>query len=268
MGESHLVSVIIPTYKTPEALDLCIQSAVEGQLYDNQIIVVVDGTQTENQQVLDKWKNHIDPIIFEENQGLCRATNIGVYNAKHDKILVVNDDNVFPRHWDGNLHNEWVMLAEQYGHENIVLTPNQIEPYPSMFTQFVIEDLGRSIAEFDLDKFWLFDYHYASGDKREESGSTLPFMMRKIDYLRVGGWDENFQFGMVADWDFLLKCQLSGMRMVRTWICHFYHFVSLTTKTPETQAKRAETEQWGHQYAALKWGTNIKHNPKNNLKYL
>lgn len=268
MEESHLISVIIPTYKTPKALDLCIKSAVEGQSNKNQIIVVVDGTKEENAEVLEKWKDHIDPVIFEENQGLCRGTNIGVYNAKHDRILVVNDDNVFPRWWDTTLHEEWEMLSDQYGHENIVLTPNQVEPYASMFPQFIIHDLGRTIPEFDLNSFWQFDYHYASGDKREECGSTLPFMMRRIDYLRVGGWDENYQLGMVADWDFLLKCQLSGMKMVRTWICHFYHFVSLTTKTPETQARREETEQYGHEYAKYKWGSYIKHNPTNNLKYI
>ena len=268
MENSHLISVIIPTYKTPAALDLCIRSAVEGQQNCNQIIVVVDGTEAENAEVLEKWKDYIDPIIFQENQGLCRGTNIGVYNAKHDRILVVNDDNVFPRHWDINLHDEWVMLAEQYGHENIVLTPNQVEPYASMFSQFIIEDLGRTIETFDLERFWLFDYHYASGDKRDETGSTLPFMMRRLDYLRVGGWDENYQFGMVADWDFLLKCQLSGMKMIRTWISHFYHFVSLTTKTPETLQQRAETEQYGHEYAKYKWGSYIKHNPENNLKYI
>lgn len=268
MEDSHLVSVIIPTYKTPAALDLCIRSAVEGQLNKNQIIVVVDGTEAENAEVLEKWKAHIDPIIFEENQGLCRGTNIGVYNAKHDRILVVNDDNVFPRHWDSNLHDEWVMLSEQYGHDNIVLTPNQIEPYPSMFPQFHIKDLGRTIPEFDLESFWQYEYHYMSGDKRDETGSTLPLMMRRIDYLRVGGWDENYQLGMVADWDFLLKCQLSGMKMVRTWISHFYHFVSLTTKTPEMIAQRNETEQFGHEYAKYKWGSYIKHDPTNNLKYI
>jgi glycosyltransferase involved in cell wall biosynthesis len=35
-----------------------------------------------------------------ENQGLSVATNWGVYNATNDYILVVNDDNVFPKNWD------------------------------------------------------------------------------------------------------------------------------------------------------------------------
>ena len=38
-----MISVIIPTYKSPEMLDLCLESAIEGQSEKNQIIVVVDG---------------------------------------------------------------------------------------------------------------------------------------------------------------------------------------------------------------------------------
>ena len=38
-----MISVIIPTHKSPEALDLCLRSAIQGQVEENQIIVVVDG---------------------------------------------------------------------------------------------------------------------------------------------------------------------------------------------------------------------------------
>ena len=253
---TDMISVIIPTYKSPEALDLCLRSAITGQREKNQIIVVVDGFYDLNKEVLERWSKSIDILNLETNQGLCRGTNLGVYNAKHDKILIVNDDNVFPQHWDTILEEEWEIGA--------VITPNQIEPIPSMFPQFIIEDLGRDPATFDLEKFWLFDYHYASGDKKEETGSTLPIYMSKIDYLRIGGWDENYELGMVADWDFFLKCQLSGLKMIRNWNLHFYHFASISTNGE----KRNAAEYAGHEYAQYKWGTNIKHDHVTNLKHL
>ncbi len=55
-----MISVIIPTYKNPEILDLCLRSAIEGQLISNQIIVVVDGFYDLNKEVLEKWAKHID----------------------------------------------------------------------------------------------------------------------------------------------------------------------------------------------------------------
>ena len=255
-----MISVIIPTYKSTAALDLCLRSAIEGQQNKNQIIVVVDGFYDLNKEVLERWKDSIDILNLETNQGLCKGTNLGVYNAKYDKILIVNDDNVFPRFWDTTLLDDW--------QEGAVITPNQIEPFPSMFKQIHIEDMGRNPETFDLEAFWLYDYHYASGDKTEECGSTLPIFMSKLDYIRLGGWDENYELGMVADWDFFLKCHLSGLKMIRTWNCHFYHFVSLSTMTLEKQQQRYSSEMNGHMYAQYKWGTTIKHNQDTNLKYL
>jgi len=251
-----MISVIIPTYKSPDMLDLCLRSAIQGQQHKNQIIVVIDGFYELNKEVLNRWKDSIDILPLETNQGLCRGTNLGVYNAKHDRILIVNDDNVFPRFWDTTLLDDWQPGA--------VISPNQIEPAPSMFSQFIIEDLGHDAKTFDLEKFWLFDYHYASGDKTEECGSTLPVFMNKTDYLRIGGWDENYELGMVADWDFFLKCQLSGLKMIRTWNCHFYHFASASTNGKARQ----QTERRGHAYAHYKWGSHIKHDPASNLKYI
>ena len=253
-----MISVIIPTYKSPEALDLCLTSCIEGQRQKNQIIVVVDGFYDLNKEVLEKHKDSIEILNLEENVGLCRATNLGVYNASNELILIVNDDNVFSFGWDN-------FLNENYK-PNSVISPNQIEPSPSMFSQFTIEDLGRDPKTFDLKAFWRYEMNLVINSENEidETGSTLPIFMSKVDYLRVGGWDENYEQGMVADWDFFLKCKLSGMKMLRTYECQFYHFASVSVNGE----KRRQAEMNGHGYAKYKWGNYIKHNPLDNSKYL
>jgi glycosyltransferase involved in cell wall biosynthesis len=255
-----VISVIIPTYKEPEVLDICLKSAIDGQRYNNQIIVVVDGFYKVNKEVLEKYKDHIQILDLEENAGLCRATNLGVYNAEFDKILIVNDDNVFPKHWDE-------LLLSNY-EPNSVIAPNQIEPTPSMFRQFNICNLGRDPETFDLEEFWLYS-DALSVNFMEESGSTLPIFMSRIDYLRVGGWDESYPGAWVVDWDFFLKCELSGMKMLRTYNCHFYHFVSVGTEaTPEEKQSKAIKEAACHEYFRYKWGQYAKHNSINNSKLL
>ena len=253
--EQDMISVIIPTYKSPEALDLCLQSAIEGQQNNNQIIVVVDGFYDINKQVLEKWKQHIDVLNLEENVGLCRGTNLGVYNAQHDKILIVNDDNVFPRFWDTTLLDDW--------QEGAVIAPNQIEPSPSMFKQFHIRDCGRDPKTFSLENYWKYE-EPLRGLFADETGSTLPIFMNKYDFIRLGGWDENYELGMVADWDFFLKCSMSNLKMLRTYNCHFYHFASISTNGE----KRQQAEQTGHEYAKYKWGSYIYHQPETNQKFI
>jgi glycosyltransferase involved in cell wall biosynthesis len=241
-----MVSVIIPTYKEPHALDVCLKSAIEGQTNKNQIIVVVDGFYDINKEVLDKYSKHIDVLNLPENRGLNTATNFGVYNASSDKILIVNDDNVFDKGWD-------VKLEEIYD-PNIVWAPNQIEPNPGIFQQFVIHPLG-TVEDFDINKFW----EYTETINRKESddcGSTLPIFMNKTKYLQVGGWDETYPGPWVVDWEFFMKCEMMGMEMKRTYNTHFYHFVSVGTRKvePEVTYQKGLIERECHEYFKYKWG--------------
>lgn len=254
-----MISVIIPTYKEPDALDLCLRSAITGQTNKNEIIVIVDGFYDINKEVLNRYADDILILNLDTNVGLCKGTNLGVYNASNDLILIVNDDNVFPKNWDVKL--------ESIYQENTVIAPNQIEPIPSMFRQTKIKNLGRDPKVFDLEAF----YDYADSISRpviEECGSTLPIFMNKYDYLKVGGWDESYPGGWVVDWEFFLKCEMCGMKMLRTYDCHFYHFVSLATKTPEREIESKQKEYSCHEYFKYKWGKYAKHNPINNSKLL
>ena len=254
-----MISVIIPTYKSPEYLDLCLDSIFKTQTYDNQIIVVVDGFMELNKHVLAKYPK-VDILDLEHNQGLSVGTNWGVYNSKYEDILIVNDDNVFCNNWDINL-----IAKAQLGY---VWSPNQIEPNPSMFPQFNIKNLGNSPDEFKLDEFRLYA-DTVSTDVVELSGSTLPIFMKRIDYLTVGGWDIMYPSPHVVDWDFFLKCNLAGYKLYRNYNVHLYHFSGASTrKTPEQSIESTRKETAAHHFANDKWGSYIKHNPTNNLKFI
>src|SRR6056300_145495 len=252
-----MISVIIPTYKEPEYLDLSLRSAFEGQANENEIIVVVDGFMELNKKVLDKYPK-TKVLDLGSNQGLSVATNWGVYNATSEYVLVVNDDNVFPEGWDVDL--------EPYLMKGRVVSPNQIEPNPSMFKQFDIKNLGTKPEEFDIKTFW--EYEKALIKESDQSGSTLPFAMYKYDYLAVGGWDVMYPSPHVVDWDFFLKCEYLGYSMKRVYV-HFYHFAGAATrKTPEQSAQSTQKEQSAHHFFANKWDGYAEHNPNNNSKLL
>lgn len=254
-----MISVIIPTYKEPEHLDLCLQSIFEGQSNANEIIVVVDGFYDINKPILDKYPA-VSVLDLGENQGLTVATNWGVYNASQKWVLIVNDDNVFPRNWDQKLLKD--------AQEGVVLSPNQIEPNPSMFKQFHIKDLGKTPDSFDLLKFWEYEQSLEKLPV-ETTGCTLPFLMTKHDFLAVGGWDELYPSPHVVDWDFFLKCEYVGFVMKRTYEAQFYHFAGAATrKTPEQSAESSRKEVLAHEFFARKWGGYAKHNPITNSKLM
>ena len=255
-----MISVIIPTYKEPDYLDLCLQSAIQNQKEKNEIIVVVDGFYDLNKSVLDKHKDSIEVLDLGDNQGLSVATNWGVYNASNDYILVINDDNVFPKDWDIELKKDL--------NKGIVLTPNQIEPKRSIFPQYIIKNFGHNTNEFNLNHFTEEELKLRQ-DKIEPTGSTLNFAMYREDYLAVGGWDLMYPSPHVVDWDFFLKCEYWNMKMLRTYKCNFYHFAGAATRTtPEQSAESTKKENNAHEFFRNKWKQPAKHNPLNNSKLL
>ena len=254
-----MISVVIPTYREPEVLDLCLKSAINGQVNKNEIIVVVDGFYDENKHVLEKYKDDISVLDLEQNVGLARATNFGVYNASHDLILIVNDDNVFPADWD-------IRLESQY-EPNHVYSPNQIEPYPSIFSQFIIQDFGRTPEKFKMEEFKLFE-KLTSKEHKSNDGYTLPIFMSKYDYKRIGGWDETYPGGWVVDCEFFLKCSLNNLHLTRLHNVAFYHFVSVGTKSPERMQEAQVKEIACHEYFKYKWGTYMKRDPRTNKIFI
>ena len=250
-----MISVIIPTYREPEVLDLCLRSCIEGQTNRNEIIVVVDGFYEENKEVLYKYQDNISVLDLKQNVGLARATNLGVYNASNDLILIVNDDNVFPIEWDTRLESQYQPGA--------VYAPNQIEPIPSIFSQFIIQDLGRDPKTFDLAAFRAFEIN-KSKMVTDINGSTLPIFMSKQDYLKVGGWDESYPGGWVVDCEFFMKCNLNGIGSIRLYNIAFYHFVSVGTKSEERIKESIYKEQMCHEHFRYKWGSYMKRDSQTN----
>ncbi len=65
-----MISLVIPTYRNPEHLDICLQSAIEGQKNKNQILVVVDGYVDERREVLQKYPDTVSILTLPENQSI------------------------------------------------------------------------------------------------------------------------------------------------------------------------------------------------------
>ena len=163
-----MISVIIPSYRAPKYLDLCLHSLLTEQVNKNEVIVIVDGFIEESQWVVDKYKDRVGFLLFPENRGMQSALNFGVYNATNDKCLIVNDDNVFPHQWD--------KILGKYDVTDTIVTPNQIEPDgPGMFN-FPVKDFGKSEDSFRYDDFIKWEQSIRK-DEDTPDGEIFPFMI-------------------------------------------------------------------------------------------
>jgi len=244
-----MISAIIPTYRTPQYLDLCLRSATENAVRpDTEIIVVIDGFVDESRAVVEKYSN-VSVIPLEKNHGMQAALNVGVMNATNPYILIENDDNVFPRRWDERLST--------VANVHTVVTIDQVEPAPSIFNFNYAPQLGRTAAEFQYAA-WL-DYERQCGQAAEYTpdGRLFPFVMSKRWYMAVGGFDTYYQSPFWCDVDFWLKLELTQqLGFVRWHGMHLFHFGSIATKNrADAEAdifKRSEG--FAAQQFFYKWG--------------
>lgn len=259
------ITAIIPTYRSPAYLDLCLKSATENRnLSTTDICVIIDGYVDESKAVLEKYKDsRIGVIELENNMGMANALNMGVWNAGTDIVFILNDDNVFPTEWDMRLskYEQNIII------NNTILTVNQIEPAQSIFG-FPIHNFGTTADTFDYEAFLKKETEISKPELTVD-GRIFPFLISKKNYMKVGGFDLFYRSPFWVDVDMWLKLELSECKFFRTHSCHMYHFGSKATKMGvDGQKFRASESVAAHQFI-YKWGysPNIVENVfRNNTK--
>ena len=91
---SPLVSIVIPTFNSERFLRECLDSVI-NQDYANLEIIIVDGSSDDQTLViLQEYSRIISTLISEDDTGIYNAINKGICIAKGDLIKILNSDDV------------------------------------------------------------------------------------------------------------------------------------------------------------------------------
>lgn len=95
-SKNPLISVITVCYNNATGLEETILSVL-SQAYSNLEFIIVDGGSTDKTlEVLNKYKDRVDSIISEPDQGIYDAMNKGIEIASGDWVIFMNSgDNFF-----------------------------------------------------------------------------------------------------------------------------------------------------------------------------
>ena len=94
------LSIIIPVYRVETTLDRCVESIMNQNLDDFEIILVDDGSPDNCPKMCDDWAKrdtHIS-VIHQQNRGLSDARNAGIDTARGDYITFVDSDDYITGH--------------------------------------------------------------------------------------------------------------------------------------------------------------------------
>lgn len=92
-------SVIVPVYNVEKFLAKCLDSVLEQDFDDYEIIAVNDGSTDSSPEILNEYSKKTDKlkVINQKNKGLGGARNTAIENACGDFLVFVDSDDFIPR---------------------------------------------------------------------------------------------------------------------------------------------------------------------------
>lgn len=119
-----LVSVIVPFYKGQDYIEECINSIINQDYKNLEVIIVNDGSPGNTADILASiaQKDSRIKILTQENRGVSAARNLALDNSEGDYICFVDQDDYIAKDYISYFHN----LIEKYD-ADISLTPSALK---------------------------------------------------------------------------------------------------------------------------------------------
>lgn len=178
------VSLITVVYNGEAFLEDCIKSVI-SQDYSDIEYIIIDGASKDNTpNIIDKYKNHVDKLISEPDNGLYAAINKGIAIASGAIVGLLNADDMFA---DESVITK---MVTQFNYDNdidaIYGDLNYIHPYN---LKTIRSWKSKQANKNDIKNGWM---------------PAHPTLYIKTATLKKYG-DYALDLGTVADYDLMLR---------------------------------------------------------------
>ena len=212
------VSIIILNYNGRRWLEKCLPTIRKIKYKPVEVIVVNNGSTDSSRKFVEKNYPEFRLIEIKKNKGFAGANNVGVRAARGKYVLIINNDTEVPPDF---------------------LTP-LVRRMEQDKTIGVIQPKIRSLRKRHLldaaCSFYTstgFQYHYGyyqSQNKRQYNKEQFVYsakgaclFTRRADYLKLGGFDEDFVC-YVEESDYCHRVWLLGKKVIYLPESYIYHW--------------------------------------------
>ena len=221
---SSSVSIIILSWNSGRHLPICL-NALSNQSFKDFNVVLVDNNSTDNsvEGLKDDWAD-LSIVVkkLDTNLGFAIANNLGAHLARGEWIVLLNADAYPEPDW----LEQFLKTAEQNPDYNF-FSSRQIQ-YNS---PHLLDGAGDDYHVSGLA--WRRFYSHTKeeyGLKQEEvfGACAAAAMYRREDFLRVGGFDEDY-FSYFEDVDLSFRMRLAGGKCLYVPQAVVHHVGSAST---------------------------------------
>ena len=181
--KKNLISIITVVKDAELTIEKCIQSVL-SQNYSDIEYIIINGNSTDNtNKIVDKYKNRINLIINEEDNGIWNAMNKGLERASGNIVGFLNSDDFY---YDGALK----LVNDYFSNHNIDFLFGSVEKYKLMhgykpwkikwsFGFYTSHSVGFFIKTEKHKEVGLYNPKYLSAD--------LDFFYKMINNFKMKG---------------------------------------------------------------------------------
>ena len=200
MNSPH-VSIILPTYNRTDLLPRALQSVLDQDYDDLEIIVIDNGSSPETQIVLDSFRDErIRRVRFEKNRGVGGARNEGILLAQGQLIGFIDSDDA----WLSGKLSYQVRLFKEYPEIELIFGNYYNINYLEGGRQNGFEQAERSLSSLccqtlETDFFKVVD-GIPQAILTQSFFATPTVMLRASVFGKIGNFDvslsgpEDFEF--------------------------------------------------------------------------
>lgn len=185
------VSIIIPVYNGEKFIRECIESALNQNYNDYEIIIVDDGSTDSTLDILTQIEGIT--VLIKNNGGTASALNIGIKNARGQWIKWLSADDI--------LHVDYLKtIMNDPDPEKIYYTNYRIIDKDGNHIRDFIEPIERNLRTNKEQFDELMKYFYGNGSSS---------LIHKSVFEKIGMFDDKLRHS--EDYDFWLRASKNGI---------------------------------------------------------
>ena len=248
------VSIIIVNRNRADLTHDCVDAIVkhtDNSLYE--ILVVDNGSVAAQVKMLVHASlDNFRLIALNRNMFFGEANNIGVENATGEYVVLLNNDVNVTHGWLDQLltvlNNEF--LAGAVGPKFLYPDGKLQEAGAFVGTDGWAFQLGQGGRRVPPD--------YADATQVVDYCSAACLLMRKGDYLNLGGFDPVFEPAYFEDADLAIRLRARGLFTYYCGQASVYHHAEVTSRREWTADQRDEIISTNHERFVRRWGDFLK----------
>lgn len=190
-----MISIIITAYNAEKTIEKCLNSILDTQYNDYEIILINDGSIDNTEKIVELFASDKIKYYKKVNTGVADSRNFGIDKARGDYITFVDsDDYVSSNYFEGidKYINEGVDIIKRKG---IIVKENKEEKIKgAIFDETTGEDAFNKLCFTDiyLDTLWSYiikkslfidNNLYFEKDRFHEDFGLLPLLILKSNKM-------------------------------------------------------------------------------------